>query len=170
MTNEIETTTTPTPSVSGANEPSADVDYVAAIQELQNNTVSKETYNKLRDDNKKLLSALVNGEKIEVEQKKHANVDELRAKLFGKGCETLTNLEFAKNTLELRTELMNRGERDPFLPVGSKVQETYDMHQSAARVAEALQQCIDESDGDSSIFTAKLQRILVDSPFKPRLR
>lgn len=168
MPNEIETT--PNPSVSGANEPSTDVDYVAAIQELQNNTVSKASYDKLREDNKKLLSALVNGEKIEVEQKNHANVDELRAKLFGKGGETLNNLEYVKNALELRTELMNRGERDPFLPVGSKVQDTYDMHQSAARVAEALQQCIDESDGDSSIFTAKLQRIMVDSPFKPRLR
>lgn len=169
MNEETIITTDPTPSVSGTETPDANADYVAAIKELREKTVSKEIYEDLRKKNKDLLSALVNGEAIKEEKKpKAVNVDDLRKKLFGSGNENLSNLEYIKTALELRTELMNRGERDPFLPIGSKVEETADMHEKAQRVADAFQECIDFAEGDSEIFTAKLQSITKDIPFKIR--
>ena len=43
---------------------STEVDYVAAIKELKDNTVPKNQYAKLKEENKKLLQSLINGESI----------------------------------------------------------------------------------------------------------
>lgn len=143
--------------VSGTEMSEANVDYVAAIQELQNNTVSKEQYNKLKSENKKLLDALVSGQQIETPSESKVSVQDLRKKLFNRDSE-LTNLEYVETTLQLRDALIESGERDPFLPYGEKVQETAEQHDKANRVAEVLKECIDFADGDSGIFTAELQR------------
>lgn len=169
MNEEIKTTTDPTTiSVSGTEQPDANADYVAAIKELREKTVSKEAYEDLRKKNKDLIDALVRGDKIDTPAPTTANADDLRAKLFGKGSENLSNLEYVKTALELRTELMNRGERDPFLPIGTKVTDSAEIFEKAQRVADAFQECVDFAEGDSEIFTAKLQSITKDIPFKIR--
>lgn len=150
--------------VSGTEMSEVDTDYVAAIQELQNNSVSKEEYMKLKTRNKQLLDALVKGEKIEPEKAdpKFRDVDAMRKNLFNKD-KQLSNLEYIQTALELRESLMAKGERDPFLPYGEKVQETAEQHEKAQHVANVLQECIDFAQGDSGIFTAELQRRTKDT-------
>ena len=133
------------------------VDYVAAIKELRENTVSKERHQKLQEENRKLIRALTNGETIDIEPKVKVDVDALRKELYGKDAD-LTNLDYVTKTLQLRDELIARGERDPFLPVGTKVSDTAEMYQKAQNVADVLRECVDFADGDSGIFTAELQR------------
>lgn len=144
-----------------------DTDYVAAINELKANTVSKTEYTKLRAENKKLLDALVNGREIDLPKEEKVDVNDLRKKLFNKDA-NLSNLEYVDTALKLRTALMEQGERDPFLPVGDRVSETAEMYDIAQRVADGLQECVDFADGDSGIFTAQLQRITKDTPIKRR--
>jgi hypothetical protein len=144
-----------------------DSDYVAAINELKANSVSKTEYSKLRAENKKLLDALVNGREIDLPKEEKANVDDLRKKLFNKDA-NLSNLEYVDTALKLRNALIENGERDPFLPVGDRVSETAEMYDMAQRVADGLQECVDFADGDSGIFTAQLQRITKDTPIKRR--
>ena len=144
-----------------------DTDYVAAINELKANSVSKTEYSKLRAENKKLLDALVNGREIDLPKEEKANVDDLRKKLFNKDA-NLSNLEYVDTALKLRNALIEKGERDPFLPVGDRVSETAEMYDIAQRVADGLQECVDFADGDSGIFTAQLQRITKDTPIKRR--
>lgn len=144
-----------------------DTDYVAAINELKANSVSKTEYSKLRAENKKLLDALVNGREIDLPKEEKANVDDLRKKLFNKDA-NLSNLEYVDTALKLRNALIENGERDPFLPVGDRVSETAEMYDVAQRVADGLQECVDFADGDSGIFTAQLQRITKDTPIKRR--
>lgn len=147
--------------VSGTEMSETDADYVAAIQELQNNTVSKEQYQKLRAENKKLLDALVNGQQIETPKEEKPDIAALRKKLFNKDG-NLSNLEYVDTALKLRTALIEAGERDPFLPYGDRVTVTAEMYDKAQAVAEGLQECVDFADGDSGIFTAQLQRITKD--------
>ena len=154
-------------SVSGTEMSEVDTDYVAAIQELQNNTVSKSEYNKLRSENKKLLDALVSGQKIEIEKEPEVDVNALRKDLFG-GSKELSNLEYVEDILKLRKAVMDKGEEDPFLPVGEKVTITAEMRDKAEQVAQGLQYCVDFADGDSGIFTAQLQRITKDVPLPKR--
>ena len=131
--------------------------YIDAIKQIQANTVSKEKYNELLNENKKLLNSLVNGETIKVEEKKASQEDiiNLRKKLRS---EDLSNLDYIKTTLELRKALIDNGQPDPFLPKGQQITITANDIASANHCAEVYQECIDYADGDSQLFTQELQR------------
>lgn len=147
--------------VSGEDVVDNNVDYVDAINKLKESTVPKEQYSKLKEENKRLLDALVNGEQIDLQTEAPVNVDELRKTLFN-GERELNNLEYVDTALKLRKALIEKGERDPFLPSGTHVNITADMIEKAQNVADVLQDCVDFADGDSGIFTAQLQRNLKD--------
>ena len=147
--------------VSGEDMVDENVDYVEAINKLKDTTVPKEQYSKLKEENKRLIEALVKGEQIEVQTETPVNVDELRKTLFN-GDRELNNLEYVDTALKLRKALIEKGERDPFLPSGTHVNITADMIEKAQNVADVLQDCVDFADGDSGIFTAQLQRNLKD--------
>ena len=140
-------------------------DYIDQIKKLKENSVSKDDYDKLRLDNKRLIDALANGTQLEgkVEPKIDAveNINNLRKKLFSKGS-NLNNLEYCKTAVELRDALIEKGERDPFLPFGHNVVATDSDYETANRVATVMKECIDYADGDSDIFTNELQRRSVD--------
>ena len=140
-------------------------DYIEQIQKLKESSVSKDDYNKLKADNKRLIDALANGSQIndKVEPKIDAveKINELRTKLFSKGS-NLSNLDYCKTAVELRDALIEKGERDPFLPFGHNVVATDSDYETANRVATVMKECIDYADGDSDIFTNELQRRTVD--------
>lgn len=137
-----------------------ETNYIEVISEMRKNTVSKAEYNKVLEENKQLLNAMVNGETINQPQQEPAvDVNALRKELFSK---EMTNLEYAEKTLQLRDELLKRGERDPFLPNGRNyIPNDFDAME-ADRAADALQHCIDAAQGNPAIFQNELQRILVD--------
>lgn len=147
-------------SVSQQEEVNDSIDYIEAIKEIKQNSVDREAYNKLREENKRLLNSLVNGESIDVKKEEPVNIDELRDKLFNKES---TNLEYISNALKLREELMKQGKPDPFLPAGKNIIPTEEDIKTADRVAKVLQECVDYADGDSNVFTNELQRVTVDS-------
>lgn len=133
--------------------------YIEAIKEMKANTVDKETYLKLKEENKQLLNSLVNGEEIkgqDAEQKE--SIEELRSKLFGTKRKDLNNLDFVENALKLRDALMEAGETDPFVPTGSKIQPTDEDFAKAKKVADTLQECVDYAEGDPDVFTDELKR------------
>lgn len=144
-------------------ETDTSVDYISAINEMKKNSVSKEAYNSLREENRKLINSLVNSSPLE--EKKSAkpvyDITELRNKLFGE--KTLSNLEYAKTALDLRNALIENGEDDPFLPKCEKLSWDENDINKANKVAEALQKCIDYAEGDNEVFTNELQRITVDA-------
>lgn len=138
--------------------------YIAAINEMKQNYVPKEKLQKVQAENKQLLDALVSGKQIELPQNKteKPTIQEMRNKLFTADSNA-TNLEYVSNILELRTALIDAGERDPFLPVGDQVTLTADHYTKAEQVADLLQSCVDFADGDSGIFTAEYQRRVKDA-------
>ena len=139
-------------------------DYIDQIKKLKENSVSKDDYNKLKADNKKLIDALANGTQMDVVESKTSaveNINNLRKKLFSK-VSNLNNLEYCDTALQLREALIEKGERDPFLPFGHNVVATDSDYETANRVATVMKECIDYADGDSDIFTNELQRRSVD--------
>ena len=140
-------------------------DYIDQIKKLKENSVSRDDYDKLKADNKKLIDALANGTQIEgkVEPKVSAvdKINELRSKLFSKGS-NLNNLEYCDTALQLRDALIETGDKDPFLPFGHNVIATDSDIETANRVATIMKECIDYADGDSDIFTNEMQRRTVD--------
>lgn len=141
--------------------------YIEAIKEMKANSVDKAAYHKLKEENKQLLDALINGGQVTQElQKEPVDIDSLRKRLFSGEAE-LSNLDYMKTALELREALLDQGSPDPFLPYGQNIAPTDEDIRTADRVAEAIKSCIDYAEGDSEIFTNELQRIMVDtSPIK----
>lgn len=154
-------------SVSNNDVPATDTtEYIEAIKQLKENSVSKEAYQKLKDENKQLLDSLINGNQVEMQQMKPEITDEyvngLRKKLF-KADDGLSNLEYAKAAIELRDALLEKGEKDPFLPWGHNISPTDEDYVKADRVGQVLKECIDYADGDSELFTNELMRRTNDS-------
>ena len=135
------------------------VDYIEALKEMKENSVSKAEYEKLKDENRKLLNAFTNGETISIPQEVKPNIDELRAKVMS---EDQTNLEYITNVLALRKAVIENGDEDPFVPVGSKIAPTAEDRLKAQNVADVLQECVDYAQGDSQLFTNELQRRTID--------
>ena len=156
-------------SVSGEEMSNVDTtqDYISAINEIKQNTVSKEAYNKVVEDNKKLLDSLVHGtgNGQDQEQKpKEPDIDELREELYGVNRNDMTNYEYVDKTLQLRKAIMDKGGVDPFVPSGRKIQPSLEDFQKAQNVADILQEQVDDVKnnygGDPSIFNDKLSRII----------
>lgn len=131
-------------------------DYLAAIKELKQTTVSRDEYEKLKAENKKLLNNVVNGQVVEVEQgPEYRDVDVIRDELFNN---EHNNLEYIKLALELRNTLIAKGETDPFLPVGKQISPSREDVEKAELVAQVYQECVDYAEGDSALFTQELMR------------
>ncbi len=132
-------------------------DYVAAIKELKENSVDRSKYDALKAENKKLLDSIVNGQEVDVQANgsTHRDPQEIRRELFGK---EHSNLEYAKLMLELRSSLIEKGERDPFLPYGKQIAPTAEDIEKAEKAAQIYQECIDYANGDTQLFTQELQR------------
>ena len=132
--------------------------YIEAIKEIKANSVSKQAYDKLREENKQLLDSLINGKEIELpKQKEPVDIDQIRSKLFDED-RPLSNLEYVSNALKLRDELLERGERDPFLPYGQNISPTDEDITKAERVATVMKECLEYAGGDSELFTNELMR------------
>lgn len=138
-----------------------DVDYIKAITDLKKNSVAREQYNRVVEENKNLLKTLVEGGQIAEPKDDPPDISELRKKLFSD--EDLNNYEYIDTVLQLRDAIIANGERDPFLPVGDQVEVTADMIQGAQDTADALREMLDFADGDSRIFTAEYQRRVRDN-------
>ena len=163
MNNNEEKINVPSEETSTTLNTGNETDYIAEIQKLKANTVSIDDYNRLKADNKKLISALASGEGIATATPEpEKNINELRNKLLKEGS-NLNNLEYVKTAVELRDALIAQGQKDPFLPYGEGVLPTAEDVECANRVANVYKECIEYADGDPDIFTSELQRRTVDA-------
>lgn len=143
-------------------------DYINAIKTLKQNSVERTKYNSLKEENKKLLNALVNGQEYVDNnniQQNNENIDSLRKELNKEG---ITNLHYVETALKLREALINDGQEDPFVPQGSKYNPTQLDYDRANRVATILQEMVDDSDGNPAIFLNEYQRRVKDTNISKR--
>lgn len=147
-------------SANEVNTTETEFDPVQAINELKQNSVSKEKYEAVIAERNKYLKALIDGNQVaEAQPKEPVDVDALRKDLFGR---ELSDLEYAKKALELRNELIEREGVDIFVGKGSKLTPDASDYEAAQRVADAFESCIEVADGDSEIFKRELMRITDD--------
>ena len=158
------------------NENEQEQDYIEAIQNLKDNTVSKEQYEKLRAENKKLLNAVLNDQKAEKEEPVETveqlqnDLRAIKSKLANAQEKGMSNLEFASNALKYREKAMKLGLQDPFVPNTPTGPEENDFR-SAERVAEVLQKCVDEAKGNPATFRNLFEQAVRDDskiPIKKR--
>ena len=147
----------------GTPEAKSDQEYLDEIEHLRDTTVPKEEYAKLKAINNELLKRLAKGD-FDPQQEKleEVNLNALRKSIF-QG--SVTNLEYVKNALRLREEIIKKEGKDIFLPYGHNYTASQEDIDKAQNVADVLQECVDESYGNSQVFTAILQSRLNEPAF-----
>ena len=135
------------------------VDYISALNEMKQNSVSRSEYEKLKADNKRLLDSIVNGTSENVEVLPKKSIEELRKNFMKEG---VSNLDYWKNALELRERLIEEGQPDPMIPTGVRVAANQMDYDGVEKLVSGIKHCIDYADGDSQLFTNELQRITRD--------
>lgn len=131
--------------------------YIEAIKEMKANSVSKDAYKKLQEENKKLLESLIAGETIEapkttVEEKVDLNA--LRKHLD----EAESPIDYCKTSLKLHEETLKQLGYNDYLPNGKKIRPTKEDEEKANLFIEQIKECIDYADGDDQLFIQELQR------------
>lgn len=149
------------------NSMEGEVSAVDIITEMRQNTVPKDKYNKVMEENQKLMRALANGETVQVEAPKKPTALELHNEWANR--EGKSSIQIAKDTLALRDAMIEEGMRDPFLPNGKDfVPEAQDL-KDTEDVAALLQWSIDNADANSGVFNSLFASKLIDTP-RPKAR
>lgn len=143
--------------------------YIDAINDLKTNSVSRERYDKIVEENRNLLNSLVNGSPMTtveapVEKKP---LDQLRKELFRPEKE-LNNLEYVTKALELRDRVLEETGEDCFVGKSHIVTPTAESYATAEKVANVYRECIEYANGDSSLFTQELMRRTRETGGLPR--
>ena len=143
-------------------------DIVKAYAELKKKSVPVEEYNKLKADYDEIVKSVIDGDGTGIGQPttpEEVDIPALREELYGEHSAKLSNLEYCKKTLKLRKAVIEKEGYDPFLPHGANIKPDSDDIEKANNVADVMEQCIEEADGNSEVFTALLQaRTNNDSP------
>lgn len=142
-----------------------DQDYLKAIQDLKKNTVERREYEKILEENKKLLKTIVEttGTPTESAKPEPVDIQELRTKLMST---EMTNLEYIQTALKLRNALIEKKLPDPFVPIGKKVSPTAIDFDKANQVAEVLNECVEKAQGNPTDFTIALKGRIRDDGTK----
>lgn len=140
-----------------------DTDYIQAIKDLKENTVSKDAYYKLKQENKRLISNLVEGNIETAPKKEEVDVGALRKALFDRETRR-TGLEHVTKSLQLRQANLDAGLPDDY--AGGST-DRLDL-EKAQQVADGLQYCVDMANGDPDVFHNELLRVLNDTPIQNR--
>lgn len=136
--------------------------YLDSINKLKSNTVSKDEYNKLAEENKTLLDSIVNGQKYAAAESDSApkyTKEELVKKMLTPG---IKSNEFVDTALKFRELVIEETGKDPFVASGHYIQPSPDAQESANRAGEVFAQCLESSSGNSTLFTQGLQNRIND--------
>lgn len=133
--------------------------YIDAIRDLKANTVSKDRYNKLMEENKNLLNSLVNGESVATAAPSQQNelppIQDLVNEMRGK---QLSDIEFVEKALEFRERVLEETGEDCFVSKGHNITPTQESYIAAQRTADIYRECLDYANGDNKVFMNELMR------------
>ena len=139
-----------------------DSDLVEALKQLKANSVNKDDYNKLKEDNKKLIDALVNGDQItNVQPQAQRSEEEIKQSILNhKG----SDMEIAKDIMELYNLKKEQGE-NIFISTSHNLSpsELQDAEYNAEAVARCLEDSIEYCEGDPSKFHSYFNSKIAES-------
>lgn len=156
-------------------EQDENVDYIEAIKELKNTTVPKDQYQRLREENKKLLNAVLNGQEVqgtpktETVENLQQELKDLKKDLSQAQEEGMSNLEYVSKSLKYRDTAIKLGLQDPFVPNSPLGPDDNDF-QTAKKVADRLQEIVDQSNGNPLVFRNLFDELVRDDSKMPKIK
>lgn len=145
----------------------ADIDMVAAYEELRNNSVSKAEHEKVVAENRRLVQSLINGGSMKQEETpREIDVAGIEKKLTNHSYR-FKGIEGFQAMLDLREADLAAGKVDPFIPLTNRSPSEADFEAAANRAA-IYQECIDLAEGNDKIFVQELSRRIREDGPRPR--
>ena len=142
--------------------------YVAAIKELKNNSVSKDIYDKLKSENAQLLDALINGGQININDPSlQADEPKLEDMIleFNRGIDDggqKFNIEAIKQSVETRNRILNEKGIDVYLSQG--YQPTDQEVREAQDCADLFEAALEYANGDEELFSQFMMNHTIEYP------
>lgn len=120
-------------------------------------STAREEMAKMAEDNQTMIRHILEGNDQRVDEP--VDIQALREELYTENRKKrITNLDYVSKTLKLRKAIMDKGGNDPFMGFGTKYAGNPEQEAiQAQRVADCLQACVDEANGDPLVFNAKFQ-------------
>lgn len=139
--------------------------YLDEINNLKANSVSKEEYNKLLNENRNLLKSIVEGKTQDttVEEQPSRDIKDI----LNDFNDDSTNLDHIKAVLELHDKRLEQGYND-FVPMGHNISPTDEDIEDAQNVYDFLQDLVKTADGNADVFNNEYQRRVKDIPLPKR--
>ena len=139
-------------------------DYIAAIKELKENSVSKDKYDALIAERKQLIESIVNGQQDEAQEETPEIGSRLDYYRKYKENKFNSNLEYWDNLIKLRKATIAEYGADPTVtgnygltPEGEKVEPAVGEPEAMEKAFEIIENMIKEADGDPRYFDALMQ-------------
>lgn len=160
---EVENKNLEQPGVETPEQENSNQQYIDMIKDLKANTVSKDRYNQLMEENKNLLESLVNGEVVapaapEVEK---PPIEDLVREMRGRN---ISDISFVEKALEFRDRVLEETGEDCFVSKGHNITPTQESYIAAQKTADIYKECLEYANGDNQAFINELQRRMVDNP------
>lgn len=134
--------------------------YLEQIKELKKNSVTKEQYDKLMEENRNLLKSLVDGQaQTSTEDEKPSRSTEEILKDFNADT---SNLDHIKYVMELHNKRLEEGIND-FVPQGHQISPSDEDIRDAKQVEDFLNDLIETADGNADVFNNEYQRRVIDT-------
>lgn len=135
-----------------------EIDYVAEINKIKANSVPKEQYISKVEENKKLMSALVENRQIENPEPQPTR-KELSERVRKLATDGGTNLQVVDTILKLRAKIIEEDGVASYVPDElAKKDPEFDN-----RVAGQLQEIVDACNGDNRLFTGFYDKFVKES-------
>ena len=141
-------------------------DYIAAIKELKENSVSKDKYDALAKEKKELLNALVNGQGVEQQNEEKLESRDHYYKKY-KENKFSNAWDYWDNILKLRKATIKEYGSDPcvtvsygFTPEGSRAEPEYGEKETIEEQMNLIEDMIKESEGNPIVFETLMQSSL----------
>ena len=138
-------------------------DYVEAIRKIQENSVSKDKYDALVEDRKRLLEAVVNGQQLAEEQEQPLASRLEYYKKF-KENKFSTDMETMQNLVNLRKATIREYGLDPCVtgnfgltPEGGKIEPTYGEAETIAEQFDIIEDILKEANGNPLEYQRLMQ-------------
>lgn len=134
--------------------------YLEQIKEMKANSVSKQQYDKVLEENRNLLKSLVEGQTVSSTEDEVQPSRDIQEILTDFNNDT-SNLDHIKLVMELHNKRLEQGIND-FVPLGHNIQPTDEDLASAKEVEDFLNDLIATADGDPVVFNNEYQRRVKD--------
>ena len=137
--------------------------YIDVINSMKANSVSKEQYAKLQEENAQLIEALKSGNQVEmISEENKPSLKDLANTISDENFE-VTNMEGWKTALEYRKAAIENGLRDPFLPNSRNYTCKPEDSARAQQIADTLEKILEESNGNPDMFNALAKQYIQEN-------